>query len=913
MFDDANETGGAVCNSCGEASDGFNLLCWLNDWPDREMARTAVAEYLQLQPGTTGKNGTTPKRASQPRRPRRQKKSAAALADTKDVDNKRAALNRRWSECIPDNGRIAAYLQHRGLSVKLPVPPTLRLHQSLGYYEEAKTPDNPDAPPTHVGDFPAIVAKIIHERHGLAALHRTYLDGSPYQPGKAAVPSPKKLSTPIFPGSASGAAIHLYPFSQTTGTTLAITEGIETALAIRQACPDLPVWSTVSAGGMGSFEAPAGCRRLEIYADAGDVGHTKALECAAANASLRSGPAAIEVVIVSPPAHLTGCSDWLDVLVKLTREISQEAGEQAIRDARITAIPYSRPAGERPTVTIRTAEHLTIDEAVLALVADEAVYQRGGALVGVIRESAENRKIVRPANAPKIVPLPEPRLRERLTLVADWLKQLPARDDPGEFQTIPAHPPVWAIRAVMHRGEWPVRHLEAIVETPVITPDGSILNDAGYHDDTGLLYQPSQEFDPVPHAPTQTDAAAACQAILDVVGDFPFSTTAHASAWLASVLTPLARFGFTGPAPLFLVDANVRGAGKSLLCDIAGIICTGREMARTVNTALDDEMRKRITAIALAGDRTVMIDNVSGPLGCPSLDAALTSTVWVDRVLGKSENTNALPLLTVWYATGNNVEVRGDLARRTLHIRLESPEENPEERQDFAHANIRQYAHDNRHRLVPAALTILRAYCTAGRPAIPGVAPWGSFEGWSNLVRQALIWAGQPDPGETRAGLAEAADSDTNALRKLLAGWADLPTPPNNQIGFTAAQLIEILHEDEFLPAAQQYLGAMREAIEELQSSKSRGLPGIHALGRMFRRYSGRKLNGKCLLQTTNTKKTAIWYVKDSAGVAGVAGVVSLNQSFSREGGKGDEKRVGGGMTPATPATPATEIVEDWV
>jgi hypothetical protein len=61
------------------------------------------------------------------------------------------------------------------------------------------------------------------------ALHRTYLsvDG----PGKAEVESPKKLSRTSYPGATNGATIPL----DKPGSVLAVTEGIETALAVRAA------------------------------------------------------------------------------------------------------------------------------------------------------------------------------------------------------------------------------------------------------------------------------------------------------------------------------------------------------------------------------------------------------------------------------------------------------------------------------------------------------------------------------------------------------------------------------------------------------------------------------------------------------------------------------------------------------
>src|SRR5262249_37745142 len=157
----------------------------------------------------------------------------------------------------------------------------------------------------------------------------------------------------------------------------------------------------------------------------------------------------------------------------------------------------------------------------------------------------------------------------------------------------------------------------------------------------------------------------------------------------------------------------------------------------------------------ISGDPMVLIDNVVGELGSASLDAALTSTTWSGRVLGKSEMTIAdTPLLAIWWATGNNVLLVADTARRVMHIRLNSNEERPEERSGFHHASLLEWVRQERPRLVRAALTVLRAYAVAGRPDM-GLRPWGSFDGWSRLIRDALVWAGEPDPGQTRTELTE--------------------------------------------------------------------------------------------------------------------------------------------------------------
>ncbi|MEZ6073962.1 MAG: hypothetical protein R3C10_27700 [Pirellulales bacterium] len=114
--------------------------------------------------------------------------------------------------------------------------------------------------------------------------------------------------------------------------------------------------------------------------------------------------------------------------------------------------------------------------------------------------------------------------------------------------------------------------------------------------------------------------------------------------------------------------------------------------------------------------------------------------------MGRSEIVE-MPLLTTWAATGNNVVLMADTSRRVCHIRLESRLENPEEREGFRHPHLTRWVAENRPVLLAAALTVLAAYCRAGRPD-QGLKTWGSFEGWSQLVRQALVWAGQPDPGK---------------------------------------------------------------------------------------------------------------------------------------------------------------------
>ena len=253
---------------------------------------------------------------------------------------------------------------------------------------------------------------------------------------------------------------------------------------------------------------------------------------------------------------------------------------------------------------------------------------------------------------------------------------------------IPPNPPDWVVRGVNARGEWPeIRRIEAVVEAAVLVPTVRFfrLPDTSA---TGIFYRPQVEFPTIPDAPSHSDALKARDALLEVVRDFPYATEAHRAGWLAATLTPLGRYAIVGPAPMFLFDANVRGSGKSLQVDTTSMISAGREAARMSLPRDDEEFRKRITALAIAGEPLILVNNIAGVLGNASLDAALTATSWSDRILGQSAMASGIPLFATWYATGNNVVMAADTARRTLHIRLESTEEKPKERSGFLHDNL---------------------------------------------------------------------------------------------------------------------------------------------------------------------------------------------------------------------------------
>ncbi len=555
---------------------------------------------------------------------------------------------------------------------------------------------------------------------------------------------------------------------------------------------------------------------------------------------------------------------------KDVRDVIARHGADAVRAAFDAATAWEPSDGglddDRPEIPL-TLNEASVSAVVVKLLGrlgretpwirpDEAdqsmVYQRGGVLVHVVFDNvAKTGGTTLPEAVPQIRPLPKSIVRERITQAVQLVEEI--RTDDG-IEHKPKRPPDWLVQAVHQRGDYgtTVRHLAGITRTPTLRVDGTVIQLRGHDEQTGLLYQPDCKFPAVPANPTQEDAARAAVALSEVVADFPFESNAHRSIWLACVLTLLARPAIDGPCPLFVFDANTRGAGKSLLADVAGIVSHGHVMARKTWPTKDSEVGKVVTSVALEAWPTILFDNVATTLGGPSLDAALTATVWQDRLLGESRTTGQLPLTTVWIATGNNVELAADTARRTLLARLESLDEHPEDRTTFRHPDLKQWVRRQRPRLAVAGLTVLRAFLAAGRPEV-GLTPWGSFEVWSSLIRGAIVFAGQSDPWQTRDTVRDS-DRSAELLRLLHAGIEEADVDGK---GVTTAEVERLLSHAVDQPSADQW-PTLRIAMTELCGSKVLS----RTIGYELRKIRGRVCAGKRLESRPGHGGVKRWFVE---------------------------------------------------
>jgi putative DNA primase/helicase len=498
-----------------------------------------------------------------------------------------------------------------------------------------------------------------------------------------------------------------------------------------------------------------------------------------------------------------------------------------------------------PIYVIKGDIHEAVDRAMAVLSnASLGIYARGDDLVRAVTYSMPARTLTvakqgenvdRPDGAVIIATLPDVALVETLTRHARFVKW-----DGRANKFVPCDCPAEVARMILaNKGHgWTVPRLRAVISAPTLRPDGTVLSASGYDAATGLLLVGDRIWRQVPDSPSKRDALDALDALVEPIDAFPFVDNADRAAALALCITSVMRPSLR-TVPMFAISAPAAGTGKSLLVDIAAIMATGRKSAVVTPTQDEAELEKRIGAAALAGDQIISIDNVTHILRSDQLCQMLTQDEVQVRVLGASKNVR-IPSTALICATGNNLSIHGDLNRRAIRIRLDAKCERPDERRfdrDPTSLALRKRAE-----LVAAALTIVRAYLSAGAPS--QASPMGSFEDWSDTVRSALIWLGM---GDCRG--------DVDAMR------ADDPEK---------AELAEII---DALPTGRFTVREIAHSVSESPEMREvfagfigrNGVFATKSFGRYLARFRGTIIGGRSIELAAKDIHGAVWQVRGEA------------------------------------------------
>jgi hypothetical protein len=496
----------------------------------------------------------------------------------------------------------------------------------------------------------------------------------------------------------------------------------------------------------------------------------------------------------------------------------------------------------------------------------------------------------------------EPMLRYRLARATDFMKA-------GNGGLVPVDPPANVVQDILAAGHWDFPPLEAVVEVPVIRPNGSVFDTPGYDRSLRLVYRPDPKLSlpRIPLCPTSAELRAAVSAVTDVISDFPFTSAADFANTVALMLTPVVRAAIDGQVPMALVDKPKRGTGATLLVLVIEGIATGKATELTTAPRDDDEWRKKITALLLDGRTILFFDNVEHVLTSPSLAAALSGPQWSDRRLGCSE-TLSVPQRATWIATGNNLKVGGDIGRRCFWIRLDAETARPWQRQGFKHKNLLPHVLSRRGELLAALLTMARAWYEAGRPttALPTI---GGFDAWTETVGGILAFVGITDFLGNLNNLYDLVDEEEVFWEHFLVAWHTA----YGERAMTVAEIAKDLRGDP--PALPDLHDALPPDLAEaltLQGGASFG----RRFGKALSKRDGSIFGALKLIRAGNKSKTQMWKVvkapeKPRGGFEGFPGLIPPPQGAGGTDDSGPLAPAAGDSAETNPSNPSNPVSND--
>jgi hypothetical protein len=260
--------------------------------------------------------------------------------------------------------------------------------------------------------------------------------------------------------------------------------------------------------------------------------------------------------------------------------------------------------------------------------------------------------------------------------------------------------------------------------------------------------------------------------------------------------------------PVFFVSAGQRGSGKTTTLTMLIEAVTVIAPAAAAWSPNEEERRKAVFAYFQYGLTYILWDNIprGTQISCPHIEKSCTAAYYADRKLGVSEMV-ATAASTIHLFTGNNIGPKGDLASRSLQVRLDVDRVDPENR-DFTHPDPVGWTRANRAEILAALYTIL-----LGNPALglPQDAPMRTrFKMWYRVVGSAVEHAARratshPDDRVLDFGKLfldqEADDEEATSLAEMLHALDDAMASRSAAVGrrdrdFKAADVADAINAD---------------------------------------------------------------------------------------------------------------------
>ena len=377
---------------------------------------------------------------------------------------------------------------------------------------------------------------------------------------------------------------------------------------------------------------------------------------------------------------------------------------------------------------------------------------------------------------------------------------------------------------------------------PVRRKDGTIELPPKSYDPESRIFTVDKDSD----FPGEWSLEYAVEYLRELLSEFcfkPDDRECSISVTLACMLTLFCTRVFNpnilGPA--FIFTANAEGSGKTLLAKLGIIPRLG--YCPTESAPKEEvEIKKLIFATALSGSPILFLDNISGYLKSPSLEALITSTTIRGRVLGESRIKEIPNNLSV-VITGNSLSISPDLARRSLLVELFLEEARAEDR------IIKNPLDDGRileirHEIFKALFALVSSWNRNSQPAPKGT--YAGFIPWSEMIGGILENAGFQSPF-TAPVLKDSGDQDFRDMQKLVETMN-----PDHEFRF-----------NELVAYADDY-GLFENVIpakDDENAAKKRT-----TLARLWKKYDGRLFpKGQRFIIEGENQRDRRYLVKDSS------------------------------------------------
>ena len=327
-------------------------------------------------------------------------------------------------------------------------------------------------------------------------------------------------------------------------------------------------------------------------------------------------------------------------------------------------------------------------------------------------------------------------------------------DTPHGYRSVHLNPKF--VRHYLKRDDGALPTATTVAQLPIVLHSGLMLAGPGLHRPSGVIFRvPDELLLLLPRTEDCTPSRVASamrfltdEWLCDVATDYPGK-----GVIIACALTIIER-AILPERPAFFVAAGQRGGGKTTTIHMISKAGLGIPACAAAWSTDEDERRKALLSYFSAGLPLLAWDNITrgSTISCPHIEKALTNEFYSDRVLGVSEYRLVLSS-TVHVFTGNNISPRGDMASRSLSVRLAVSRPDPENR-EFKHPDPLAWTDTHRGEILAALYTILlgnpRRNQEKGHPPAET-----RFKDWWDIVGSAVEFAAKQAQEHARAIVAD--------------------------------------------------------------------------------------------------------------------------------------------------------------